>query len=134
MSLHRITLKNSADLDGFRRAVRWLMAEELAPQHLREVVGREGAVGDECLDGPGHPLVQRLSPPLDQAVGVEEQRRTRRKDDVALGAVQLGEQLVRHVVLDRRELHPDAALAAPGAVAEQVGDTRSPLVAGLALA
>ncbi len=34
MSLHRITLKNGADLDGFRRAVRWLMAEELAPQHI----------------------------------------------------------------------------------------------------
>ncbi|WP_243369321.1 UdgX family uracil-DNA binding protein [Microvirga solisilvae] len=34
MSLHRITLKNGADLDGFRRAVRWLMAEELAPQHV----------------------------------------------------------------------------------------------------
>jgi len=34
MSLHRITLKNDADLDGFRRAVRWLIAEELAPQHI----------------------------------------------------------------------------------------------------
>jgi uracil-DNA glycosylase len=34
MSLHCITLKDGADLDGFRRAVRWLMAEELAPQHI----------------------------------------------------------------------------------------------------
>lgn len=34
MSLHCITLKTGADLDGFRRAVRWLTAEELAPQHI----------------------------------------------------------------------------------------------------
>lgn len=34
MSLHRITLKPGADLEGFRRAVRWLIAEELAPQHV----------------------------------------------------------------------------------------------------
>jgi DNA polymerase len=34
MSLHRITLKSGADLEGFRRAVRWLIAEELAPQHV----------------------------------------------------------------------------------------------------
>lgn len=34
MSPHRIALKNGADLDGFRRAVRWLVAEELAPQHI----------------------------------------------------------------------------------------------------
>jgi probable DNA metabolism protein len=34
MSLHLITLKDGADLDGFRRAVRWLVAEELAPQHI----------------------------------------------------------------------------------------------------
>jgi len=34
MSLHRITLRNGADLDGFRRAVRWLTSEELAPQHV----------------------------------------------------------------------------------------------------
>ncbi|PVE24983.1 uracil-DNA glycosylase [Microvirga sp. KLBC 81] len=34
MSLHCITLKDGADLDGFRRAVRWLIAEELAPQHI----------------------------------------------------------------------------------------------------
>jgi DNA polymerase len=34
MTLHRITLKSGADLQGFRRAVRWLIAEELAPQHV----------------------------------------------------------------------------------------------------
>ncbi|MEZ0172573.1 UdgX family uracil-DNA binding protein [Microvirga sp. TS319] len=34
MNLHRITLRNAADLDGFRRAVRWLACEELAPQHV----------------------------------------------------------------------------------------------------
>jgi DNA polymerase len=34
MTLHRITLKTGADLDGFRRAVRRLIAEELAPQHV----------------------------------------------------------------------------------------------------
>lgn len=34
MSLHRITLKPGADLEGFRRAVRWLIGEELAPQHV----------------------------------------------------------------------------------------------------
>jgi uracil-DNA glycosylase len=34
MSLHRITLQDGADLDGFRRAVRRLIAEELAPQHV----------------------------------------------------------------------------------------------------
>ena len=34
MTLHRITLKSGADLDGFRCAVRRLVAEELAPQHV----------------------------------------------------------------------------------------------------
>jgi uracil-DNA glycosylase len=34
MTLHRITLKTGADLDGYRRAVRRLIAEELAPQHV----------------------------------------------------------------------------------------------------
>jgi uracil-DNA glycosylase len=34
MSLYRITLRDGADLDGFRRAVRRLVAEELAPQHV----------------------------------------------------------------------------------------------------
>jgi uracil-DNA glycosylase len=34
MNLHRITLKTGADLQYFRRAVRWLIAEELAPQHV----------------------------------------------------------------------------------------------------
>jgi uracil-DNA glycosylase len=34
MSLHSITLQDGADLDGFRRAVRRLIGEELAPQHV----------------------------------------------------------------------------------------------------
>lgn len=34
MSLHRITLRDGADLDGFRKAVRRLVHEELAPQHV----------------------------------------------------------------------------------------------------
>jgi len=34
MSLHRITLLDGADLDGFRKAVRRLVHEELAPQHV----------------------------------------------------------------------------------------------------
>jgi DNA polymerase len=34
MTLHRITLKTGADLGGYRRAVRRLIAEELAPQHV----------------------------------------------------------------------------------------------------
>ena len=34
MNLHRITLKTGADLQNFRRAARWLIAEELAPQHV----------------------------------------------------------------------------------------------------
>ncbi|MCB8819355.1 UdgX family uracil-DNA binding protein [Microvirga rosea] len=34
MTLHRITLNDGADLDGFRRAVRRLIADELAPQHV----------------------------------------------------------------------------------------------------
>ncbi|MCB5174864.1 UdgX family uracil-DNA binding protein [Microvirga lenta] len=34
MTLHRITLRDGADLDGFRRAVRRLVHEELAPQHV----------------------------------------------------------------------------------------------------
>lgn len=34
MNLHRITLRDGADLDGFRKAVRRLVHEELAPQHV----------------------------------------------------------------------------------------------------
>jgi DNA polymerase len=34
MSLRSVTLEEGADLDGFRRAVRQLIAEELAPQHV----------------------------------------------------------------------------------------------------
>jgi len=54
MSLHRITLTNGADLDGFRRAVRWLIAEELAPQHVVWSIGEApGLFGnDGCRDAP----------------------------------------------------------------------------------
>ena len=34
MNLYRITLRTGADLDTFRHAVRWLIAEEQAPQHV----------------------------------------------------------------------------------------------------
>ncbi len=47
MRLHRITLKDGADLDGFRRALRWLIAEELAPQHVVWTInGEPGLFGD----------------------------------------------------------------------------------------
>ncbi|KLK94016.1 DNA polymerase [Microvirga vignae] len=50
MSLHCITLKDGADLDGFRRAVRWLMAEELAPQHIVwSLDGTPGLFGDDGM-------------------------------------------------------------------------------------
>jgi len=54
MSLHRITLKNGADLDGFRRAVRWLVAEELAPQHIVwSLADTPNLFGDEAMtDAP----------------------------------------------------------------------------------
>ncbi|MBM6583106.1 UdgX family uracil-DNA binding protein [Microvirga sp. BT689] len=48
MNLRRITLKNGADLDGFRKAVRWLIAEELAPQHVVFAIDdAPGLFGDE---------------------------------------------------------------------------------------
>ena len=48
MNLHRITLKNGADLDGFRKAVRWLIADELAPQHVVFAIDdAPGLFGDE---------------------------------------------------------------------------------------
>src|SRR3712207_977721 len=48
MTLHRITLKAGADLQGFRRAVRWLNAEELAPQHVVFAIDdAPGLFGDE---------------------------------------------------------------------------------------
>ncbi len=49
MTLHRITLHEGADLDGFRRAVRWLIAEELAPQHVVWTIdAAPGLFGDEA--------------------------------------------------------------------------------------
>ncbi len=48
MSIHPITLKPGADLDGFRRAVRWLVHEELAPQHVVWTISNApGLFGDE---------------------------------------------------------------------------------------
>lgn len=54
MKLHRITLEAGADLDGFRRAVRWLVAEELAPQHVVWAIDDEpGLFGDDTVgDAP----------------------------------------------------------------------------------
>ncbi len=54
MNLHRITLRNGADLDGFRRAVRWLMAEELAPQHIVWSLDDAPSLfgGEEVRDAP----------------------------------------------------------------------------------
>jgi DNA polymerase len=50
MNLHRITLKPGADLDGFRRAVRWLAAEEFAPQHVVWAISDEPSLfGDEAV-------------------------------------------------------------------------------------
>ncbi len=63
MSLHRIILKNGADLDGFRRAVRWLMAEELAPQHTAwSLEDAPGLFGDDRLrDAPPVPLPRSVA-------------------------------------------------------------------------
>lgn len=41
MTLHRMALRGDADLDGFRRAVRRLIAEELAPQHVAWTIAEE---------------------------------------------------------------------------------------------
>jgi uracil-DNA glycosylase len=64
MTLHRITLHHGADLDGFRRAVRWLIAEELAPQHV--VWSIEDAPG---LFGDGSP---HAAPPVSIPKGVAQ--------------------------------------------------------------
>ncbi|WP_230532521.1 UdgX family uracil-DNA binding protein [Microvirga roseola] len=50
MNPHPITLRDGADLDGFRRAVRWLMAEELAPQHVVWSIGdAPGLFGEDAV-------------------------------------------------------------------------------------
>jgi len=50
MTLHRITLHEGADLDGFRRAVRWLIAEEFAPQHIVFAIGdAPGLFGNDAI-------------------------------------------------------------------------------------
>lgn len=41
MTLHRMALRGDADLDGFRQAVRRLIAEELAPQHVVWTIAEE---------------------------------------------------------------------------------------------
>jgi len=56
MTVHRITLQDGADLDGFRRAVRRLVHEELAPQHVIWTIGdAPGLFGDEAT-GPAPPV------------------------------------------------------------------------------
>jgi len=46
MALHCVTLEEGADLEGFRRAVRRLIAEELAPQHVTWVVAAPDLFGE----------------------------------------------------------------------------------------
>ena len=69
MTLRRIALKDGADLDGFRDAVRRLVAEELAPQHvLFAVEDSPELFGDEpeaeappvCLPRPVADLVRAV--------------------------------------------------------------------------
>lgn len=63
MSLHRITLKDGADLDGFRRALRWLIAEELSPQHVVWAIGdAPGLFGDDDVrDAPAVSLPKSVA-------------------------------------------------------------------------
>jgi DNA polymerase len=70
MTLHRITLKAGADLDGFRRALRWLVAEELAPQHVVWAVDdAPGLFGDETIrDAPPVSLPKSVARLIDQVV------------------------------------------------------------------
>ncbi|MBM6593809.1 UdgX family uracil-DNA binding protein [Microvirga pudoricolor] len=56
MSLHRITLKDGADLDGFRRAVRRVIAEELAPQHVVWTIGSEPDLFGDDAGGEAAPV------------------------------------------------------------------------------
>jgi probable DNA metabolism protein len=56
MSLYRITLRDGADLDGFRRAVRRLVAEELAPQHVVFAVDRAPDLFGGEADGAAPPV------------------------------------------------------------------------------
>ena len=54
MNLRRITLRDGADLDGFRQALRRLVAEELAPQHVVWALDGEPDLfgGDAAIEAP----------------------------------------------------------------------------------
>ena len=56
MNLHRITLRTGADLDTFRHAVRWLIAEELAPQHVVFGIDDEPSLLGEEATGEAPPV------------------------------------------------------------------------------
>lgn len=70
MTLHRITLHPGADLDGFRRAVRWLIAEELAPQHVVWAVDdAPGLFGDDAVhDAPPVSIPKGVAQLIEHAV------------------------------------------------------------------
>jgi hypothetical protein len=74
MNLHRITLKTGADLDGFRKAVRWLIAEEMAPQHVvfavdeaPNLLGHEAA-GQEVREAPAVSIPQGVARLIEHVV------------------------------------------------------------------
>ncbi|HEY8382311.1 MAG TPA: UdgX family uracil-DNA binding protein [Microvirga sp.] len=68
MSLHRVTLKDGADLDGFRRAVRRLVAEELAPQHVVFAVDEAPDLFGGEETGDGRPVA--LPRPVTELIGL----------------------------------------------------------------
>ncbi|WP_201860797.1 UdgX family uracil-DNA binding protein [Microvirga soli] len=70
MTLHRIILKTGADLHGFRKAVRWLIAEELAPQHVVFAIDdAPGLFGDETvMDAPPVSIPKGVSRLIEQVV------------------------------------------------------------------
>jgi DNA polymerase len=70
MTLHRITLKAGADLQTFRRAVRWLIAEELAPQHVMFAIDDAPSLfGDEAVaDAPPVAIPKGVSRLIEQVV------------------------------------------------------------------
>jgi DNA polymerase len=70
MTLHRITFKTGADLQTFRKAVRWLIAEELAPQHVVFAIDdAPGLFGDETVaDAPPVTIPKGVSRLIEQVV------------------------------------------------------------------
>jgi uracil-DNA glycosylase len=56
MSLRRVTVGEGADLEGFRRAARLLIAEEMAPQHVLFELGRPGLFGADPAAAEAPPL------------------------------------------------------------------------------